>query len=309
MKILLTGNLGYTGSVLRHKLALAGHYVVGVDVGWFMRSQWTGDDVRRVKSLIAYDGKPYDAVIHLAAIANDPTTSEWPRLAWETSALATQQLCQAAVRDGVRRFIYASSVSVYGADRGMVTEDMELQPLSDYNKVKMCTERILLSYRKHIIPQIIRPATVCGLSPRMRLDVSVNMLTMQALTKGVMTIHGGQQMRPSIHIDDLCDLYIFMLEHQGFEGVYNAGFENHSLLELAKKVQAVVPSEIKITEQRDARSYQVNSDKLLATGFKPKKTVDDAIHEIVAAYAAGSLKDEPNFYNLGWMRHVVVKDE
>jgi len=308
MKILLTGHRGYIGSVLFHKLNLAGHFVHGVDTGWFghyprgQDQRLPGEDVRSIKSV-----KGFDAIIHLAAIANDPSVDHYPRLSWETSALATQQLCQMALRDGCERFIYASSVSVYGADRGMVTEDMDLQPLSDYNKVKMCTERILLSYPE-LTPQIIRPATVCGLSPRMRLDVSVNMLTMQALTTGVMTLHGGQQMRPSIHIDDMCDLYLYMLDHPWINGIFNAGFENLSLLDMAKKVQQHVPSEIKITEQRDARSYQVNSDKLLATGFRPKKTVDDAIQEIVAAYAAGELHDEPRFHNLQWMQHIGVKD-
>src|SRR5881628_4683 len=149
----------------------------------------------------------------------------------------------------------------------------------------MVTERVLLSYTR--LAQIIRPATVCGLSPRMRLDLTVNMLTMQALTKGVITLHGGAQMRPSIHIDDMTDLYLFMLEHDECRGIYNAGFENLSLMDIAKKVQTVVPCDIQVTEQRDLRSYQVNSDKLLSTGFKPKKTIDDAIAELVAAYDAG----------------------
>lgn len=303
MNILLTGSAGYVGSVLRNRLRDTGHGVYSVDIGWFQRT--TDDrDVRDIKSV---DG--IDCVMHLAAIANDPSTDHYPRLSWETSALATQQLCQAAVRDGCKRFIYASSVSVYGADRGLVTEDMELRPLSDYNKVKMVTERVLLSYADRLNVQIIRPATVCGMSPRMRLDVSVNMLTMQALTKGVITVHGGAQMRPSIHIDDMCDLYLFMLENPHVYGIYNAGFENLSLMQIAEKVKAQVPCKIVVTEQRDARSYQVNSDKLLAAGFKPKKTVDDAISEIVAAYAAGALRDEPRFHNLQWMRHLGVRDE
>jgi nucleoside-diphosphate-sugar epimerase len=190
----------------------------------------------------------------------------------------------------------------------MVTEDMDLHPLSDYNKTKMCAERVLLSYPE-ICPQIIRPATICGLSPRMRLDLTVNMLTMQALTKGVMTVHGGQQYRPSIHIDDMVALYLFMLEHSELTGVWNAGFENHSILELAEKVAAFTEAKIQVTAERDRRSYQVNSDKLLATGFKPTKGVDDAIEELVAAYQCGHLEDKPEWYNLGWMQHLGVRDE
>ncbi len=301
MRILLTGACGYIGSALLPKLIAAGHEVESLDIGWFGGEPTHKVDVRNVTAI-----KDIDCIIHLAAIANDPSVASFPRLSWETSALATQQLCQMAIVSGCTRFIYASSVSVYGADRGLVTEGMDLWPLSDYNKTKMVTERVLLSYTR--LAQIIRPATVCGLSPRMRLDLTVNMLTMQALTKGVITLHGGEQMRPSIHIDDMTDVYLFMLDHDECRGIYNAGFENSSLMDIAKKVQAIVHCEIKITEQHDVRSYQVNSDKLLATGFKPKKTIDDAIDELVAAYAAGELKDEPRWRNLEWMTHLGIKD-
>lgn len=302
-RVILTGADGYIGSQLLKRLRDNGHTVLALDIGWFSGKQ--GFDVRRYTG---FEG--YDAILHLAAIANDPTTSEWPVLSWETSVLATQQFCQQMIQTKTcHRFIYASSVSVYGADRGRVVETDDLRPLSMYNKIKMCAERVLLSYKDMLNVQIVRPATVCGLSPRMRLDVSVNMLTMQALTTGKITVHGGAQMRPSIHIDDMCDLYLFLLDHPHIYGTYNAGFENLSLMDIAKKVQAVVPCEIVVTEQRDARSYQVNSDKLLTTGFSPKKTVDDAIEEIVAAHAAGALKDEPRFHNLQWMRQIGVKDE
>jgi nucleoside-diphosphate-sugar epimerase len=305
VRILLTGHWGYIGSVLGTKLSEHGHSTFGIDAQWFNgEPNRFASDVRKIASV-----KDIDCIIHLAAIANDPSVAYYPRLSWETSALATQQLCQMALRDGCKRFIYASSVSVYGADRGLVTEDMDLHPLSDYNKTKMVTERVLLSYADKITVQIIRPATVCGLSPRMRLDLTVNMLTMQALTKHKMTVHGGEQMRPSIHIDDMADLYLFMLAHPEFAGIYNAGFENLSLMQIAQKVRAITGAGIEVTEQRDVRSYQVNSDKLLATGFKPKKTIDDAIGELVAAYAAGELKDEKRFYNLDRMLQLAIKDE
>ena len=305
MRILLTGACGYVGSALMGRLLAAGHDVVGVDTCWFgdyWKSRLIHGDIRTLQ-------RPPDieCIIHLAAIANDPSVAFYPRLSWETGVLATQQMAQWAAKNNCR-FIYASSVSVYGADRGMVTEDMDLYPLSDYNKTKMCAERVLLSYPE-IRPQIIRPATICGLSPRMRLDLTVNMLTMQALTKGQMTLHGGSQWRPSIHIDDMCDLYLWMLDHPEHVGVWNAGFENHTIAELASKVAKVVPAAIHVTEQRDARSYKVNSDKLLNAGFWPKKTVDNAIDELVTAYQSGELQDRPEHYNLGWMTHLGVKDE
>jgi nucleoside-diphosphate-sugar epimerase len=244
-----------------------------------------------------------DAIIHLSSVANDPCGDLNPKLTWEVSALATMQLADKAARAGVRQFIYASSGSVYGVkDEAQVTEDLELKPISEYNKTKMVAERVLLSYGDQFAVQIVRPATVCGVSPRMRLDVSVNMLTMQALTKGKITVFGGEQTRPNIHIDDIVDVYLHLLKNPDIQGVYNAGFENLSILEIAQMVCEVVPAAITVTESNDPRSYRVNSDRLLATGFKPSKSVRDAIREIVHLYRAGELLDEPQFYNLKWMQ-------
>jgi len=302
MRILLTGSCGYVGSALVPKLIDAGHRVFGIDVGWFTDNPLP-KDVRTIKDL-----GDIECIIHLAAISNDPSVAYYPRLSWETTVLATQQLAQMAVKTGCR-FIYASSVSVYGADRGMVTEDMDVQPLSDYNKTKMCAERVLLSY-PDLHAQIIRPATICGLSPRMRLDLTVNTLTMQALTKGVMTVHGGSQMRPSIHIDDMTDLYVWMVDHPEVYGIYNAGFENHSVMELAIMVREKVRgSVIKVQDIFDKRSYKVNSDKILAAGFQTNKGVWDAIKEISNSFLLENLYDEPQHYNLDWMTHLGIKDE
>src|SRR4029077_17356924 len=199
-------------------------------------------------------------------------------------------------------FIFASSASVYGLKHDpRVTEDLELFPLSEYNKTKMVAERVVLSYAGAMTTTIIRPATVCGLSPRMRLDVVVNMLTMQALTKGAITVLGGDQTRPNIHIDDLVDVYLFSLE-QRLRGVYNAGFENLTVREIAEAVAREIPATIDVKPSNDPRSYFVCSDKLLATGFAPKKTVQTAIREMAAAFHAGRLKDEPVSYNVHWMR-------
>jgi nucleoside-diphosphate-sugar epimerase len=187
-----------------------------------------------------------------------------------------------------------------------VTEDLELFPLSEYNKTKMCAERIMLSYSDDMVVQIVRPATVCGFSPRMRLDVSVNMLTMQALQNGKITVFGGDQTRPNIHIQDITDLYLFLLENPQHTGIYNAGFENLSIMEIATMVAEHVSAEIVVTPSNDPRSYRVNSDRLLATGFRPKHTVEDAIKEIVGMYRQGALKDEDHFHNLKWMQRSVA---
>lgn len=312
MKILVTGASGYKGSVLVPKLLAAGHQVVAFDIMWFGNFlphhpalQVIEGDVRDIDQ-VPLDG--VDAIIHLSSVANDPCGDLDPKLTWEISALATMQLADKAVRKGVRQMIYASSGSVYGVkDEPQVTEDLELKPISEYNKTKMVAERVMLSYGDRLVVQIVRPATVCGWSPRMRLDVSVNMLTMQALTRGHITVFGGKQTRPNIHMDDITDVYLHFLQRPDLTGIYNAGFENISILDIAERVCRHVPAKITVTESNDPRSYRVNSDKLLATGYKPKKTVEDAIREIVAKFNAGELKDEERFYNLKWMQKEVVR--
>ena len=312
MKILVTGACGYKGTILVPKLLAAGHEVVGFDIMWFGNFLQPHPSLRIVKGdvrnidEIPFDG--VDAIVHLSSVANDPCGDLDPKLTWEISCLATMQLADRAARRGIRRFIYASSASVYGIkEELLVTEDLELLPISDYNKTKMVAERVLLSYSDQMSVQIIRPATVCGYSPRMRLDVSVNMLTMQALTREHITVFGGSQMRPNIHIDDIADVYLFMLEHPEHCGIYNAGFENNSIMEIAEWVVEHTPARITVTESSDPRSYRVNSDKLLALGFRPKKTVNDAIREMVHKYRSGELKDEDRFHNLKWMQKEVVK--
>ncbi len=311
MKILVTGATGYKGSVLVPKLLAAGHNVVAFDTQWFgnflpehQNLSVVKGDVRELSS-IPFDG--VDAIIHLASIANDPCGDLNPKLTWEVSALATMQIADHAARNGIKHFIYASSGSVYGVkDEDQVTEDLSLEPISEYNKTKMVSERVLLSYSDKMTVQIVRPATVCGLSPRMRLDVAVNMLTMQAIKNGRITVFGGDQSRPNIHIDDITGLYLFLLNNPQVTGVYNAGFENITIGEIADILARRTGADVITTPSNDPRSYRVNSDKLLATGFKPKKCVENAIEEIISAYKAGKLEDSEQWYNLKWMeKHVL----
>jgi nucleoside-diphosphate-sugar epimerase len=298
--------------VLVPKLLAAGHDVIAFDIMWFgnflqphPRLEVVKGDVRNIDE-IPLDGA--DAIIHLSSVANDPCGDLDPKLTWEVSCLATMQLADRAARRGIKRFIYASSGSVYGVkDEPQVTEDLELTPISEYNKTKMVAERVLLSYTDAMTVQIIRPATVCGYSPRMRLDVSVNMLTMQALTREHITVFGGQQTRPNIHIDDITDVYLFMLQHPEHAGIFNAGFENISIMEIAERVVEHAPAKITVSASNDPRSYRVNSNKLLKAGFKPKKTVNDAIRELVHKFRSGELKDEERFHNLKWMQREVLK--
>lgn len=312
MRVLVTGACGYKGSVLVPKLLRAGHSVVALDTQWFGNELLAHPDLEVVRCDVRNTGDldldGIDVIVHLASVANDPCGDLDPKLTWEISCLATMQLADKAKRHGIRRFIYASSGSVYGVkDEPEVTEDLELLPISEYNKTKMCAERIMLSYADDMIVQIVRPATVCGFSPRMRLDVSVNMLTMQALKNGRITVFGGDRTRPNIHIDDITDLYIFLLDHPEHAGIYNAGFENISILEIANRVARHVPAEIIVTPSNDPRSYRVNSDKLLATGFRPKKTVEDAIREMVGLHRQGVLDENERWHNLKWMQKEVVR--
>lgn len=311
MKILVTGGCGYKGHVLVPKLLERGDDVIVIDTQWFgnffaahPRLKVLKEDVRDSKN-IPLEG--VDAIIHLASIANDPCGDLDPKLTWEVSALATMQLADRAKRSGVKRFIYASSGSVYGVkEEDHVIEELELEPISEYNKTKMVAERVVLSYQDDMVVQIVRPGTVCGYSPRMRFDVAVNMLTMQALSKGKITVFGGDQIRPNIHMDDITDLYLYFLDHPEFTGIYNAGFENISILDIAKLVTKYVPVDISVTPSNDPRCYRVNADKLLATGFRPKKKVEDAIREIIDKVKQGTCRDEDRFYNLKWMKQTVL---
>jgi len=310
MKILVTGGCGFVGTVLAAQLIQDGHQITLVDTQWFgnhlkphPRLTVLKQDTRDVNG-IPLEG--VDTLIHLANIANDPGVEMNPTLSWEVNVLATQQLADRAVRAGIKQFIFASSGSVYGVkDDPQVTEDLELAPISAYNKTKMVAERVLLSYVDAMQVHCIRPATVCGYSPRMRLDVSVNMLTMQALKNGKMTVFGGDQTRPNIHINDMVGVYRHFLAKPDLpSGCYNAGFENISILDIAKKVASKVSAEIVVSESNDPRSYRQNSDKLLATGFVQTATVSDAIDDVIAKFKSGELVESDQCYTVRWMKHL-----
>ena len=310
MKILVTGCCGYKGTVLTQKLLEQGNDVTVVDTQWFgnhledhARLEIIKGDVRETDK-IPLDG--LDTVIHLANIANDPSVELNPSLSWEVNVLATQQLVDKSIRSGVKQFIFASSGSVYGIkEEAQVTEDLPLVPISVYNKTKMVAERVLLSFQKDIQVHCIRPATVCGWSPRMRLDVSVNMLTLQALKNGVITVFGGEQTRPNIHIQDMIGVYQHFLENPNLDsGCYNAGFENISILDIAQQVVKKIPAEIQVTDSNDPRSYRQNSDKLMATGFLPQYSVADAIDDVINRYKDGHLVDSDQCYTVRWMKQL-----
>ena len=308
MKILVTGGCGYKGSVLVPLLLADGQEVLSVDTQWF--GNYLPEhpsltnlqlDIRDTDS-IPLEG--VEAIIHLANIANDPAVELNPTLSWEVNVLAGQQLADRAVRAGVKQFIFASSGSVYGVkDEPNVTEDLTLVPISVYNKTKMVAERVFLSYKDQMQVHCIRPATVCGVSPRMRLDVSVNMLSYQALKNGRITVFGGDQTRPNIHIQDIANVYRHFLAHPEIEsGCYTAGFENISILDIAERVNSKIGAEIVVSSSNDPRSYRQDSSKLLATGFQPSHSVADAISEIADAFQQNALPDGDSCYTVKWMQ-------
>ncbi len=310
-KILVTGGCGYIGSVLVPKLLEKGLEVLVYDLMWFGNYLESHDRLTIFQGDIRDTGKVpmegVDAVIHLANVANDPCGDLDSKLVWEVNTLATMGLVEKALANSVEQFIYASSGSVYGVkEEDQVTEELGLVPISDYNKTKMISERVLLSYQKDMIIQIIRPATVCGYSPRMRLDVSVNMLTMQALANNLITVFGGRQTRPNIHIQDITNVFIHFLDNKDkYTGVYNAGFENISIMDIAKTIVEKVPAEIKILASNDPRSYRLNADKLLGTGFRPENGIATAIEEIMGAVGKGQLSDREIWYNVKTMKKLL----
>lgn len=285
--MLVIGGAGYTGSVLVGRLLNRGDQVTVLDSFWF--GDWLPEspNLTRVKVDVRnpalFPKGQFDAIIHLANIANDPGVELSPVLSWEVNVLASQLIAEWAIQQSIPHVIFASSGSVYGVqDAPRVTEDLPLVPISAYNKTKMVAERIFLSYQEEFRLHIIRPATVCGVSPRMRFDLTVNMLTLQAIRDRRISVFGGSQVRPNIHIEDLVAVYLHFLDTpQISTGIYNAGFENLSISAIAGIIGEHVNSEIVVVESRDPRTYRLDSSKLLATGFTPSRNVRSAISELV----------------------------
>lgn len=310
-QLFITGGCGYVGSLMIQNF-LNKYIIKNIDTQWFGNKLTEDKNLTNIKEDIRnlsgdFIDKNTYAVIHLANIANDPSVELAQTLSWEVNVLAAKNLIEKSIKAGVKKFIYASSGSVYGLKTEMkVTEDLDLVPISTYNKTKMVCERLLLSYRDKINVYIVRPATVCGLSPRMRFDVSVNMLTLQALKNKQITIMGGNQTRPNIHINDMIRAYEHILVNDIDQGIYNAGFENISILDLGNKIKNKVDCEIKIIESNDPRSYRQCSDKLIQTGFEQKFNVDNAIDEISNAFYNKNLIDDDSCYTVKWMKDKVL---
>lgn len=308
MNILVTGGCGYVGSVLVPRLLNESHKVLVIDDQWFGNYLPSHPELsvrkQSIKNITETDLLGIEAVIHLANVANDPSVELNPTFSWEVNVLHTTQFLELCKRSkSVKKFMFASSGSVYGLKSELnVTEDLSLVPISAYNKTKMTAERVCLSYREYFDVKCIRPATVCGVSPRMRFDVVVNMFVLQAFTKDKIVVLGGEQVRPNIHIEDMASVYSHMLDKGELEsGIYNAGFENISIMDIAKMVQEVFNVEIEVKPSNDPRSYRQDSTKLLNTGFVRKKSVSDAINEIALKLKNGEIVDQDRWHTVKWM--------
>jgi nucleoside-diphosphate-sugar epimerase len=326
--VLVTGGAGYVGSVLVPKLLAKGYRVKVIDLYLFgenvLDTVANHPDLKQIKGdirdkeLLLKEVPETDAIIHLACISNDPSFELDPKLGKSINYDAFIPLVEICKKCKVARFIYASSSSVYGVkEEENVTEDLPLQPLTDYSRYKALCEKILLKEQSPgFAVLILRPSTVCGYSPRLRLDLTVNILTNQAINTGRIMVFGGQQKRPNIHISDMTNLYVKVLEFpdEVIAGkIFNAGYENYKIIEIAEKVRSGINKDIKIvtTATDDTRSYHISSEKIKRElRFVPQHSIEDAVRDLYEAFKAGKVPNpltDNRYYNVRTMKAVRLK--
>lgn len=328
-RIFVTGGAGYCGSLLVPRLLDQGHKVTVYDIAYY------GDEVLpktnpaltvirgdiRDTAKLAEAARGHDAFVNLACISNDASFELDEHLSTSVNLDAFEPMVLAAKRVGVRRFVYASSSSVYGlSDQPNVTEDHPLVPLTLYNKYKGQCEPLL---KKHtdadFVGVIFRPATVCGYAPRQRLDLSVNILTNHAVTNGKATVFGGAQMRPNLHVRDYCGAVEALLaapDEKIANETFNVGYQNMTIMQIAELVKQVVEQEfpekgtipIVTTPSDDNRSYHINSDKIRRVlGFAPHHSIEEAVRDLCRAFRAGKLPNsmvDDRYFNVRRMKNL-----
>ncbi len=326
--VLVTGGAGYVGSKLVPKLIKAGYRVKVYDTFWFGKNLFDSLKSNNFLELVEADIRDINKlknslsgctdVIHLACISNDPSYDLNPKLGEEVNFTSFNPLVRNAINSGVQRFIYASSSSVYGVkEEKNVTEKLSLNPLTDYSKYKAICEPILLEKASDdFVTTVVRPATLCGYAPRQRLDLSVNILTNHAVNERLIRVFGGNQYRPNLHIDDMCDSYLYLLDQPSdlINGeIFNIGAENMTIKEISELVAVEIgqPLEIRVENTPDNRSYRVSSEHIKEKiGFAPKLGVREAVRDLKNAFDQGllqnSLKDS-KYFNLKRMNEILSK--
>ena len=286
---MIIGGAGYIGTLLSNYLTLKNKKITVLDNFWF--GDFLDKKVKKIKKDVRHlsqkDFKNQDIVINLAYLSNDPLCEINARDTWEIGPLSTYQQLDFSVKLGIKKYIFASSGSIYGLKKEKnVTEDLGLDPITDYNKSKMICEKVVESFKEKISTTILRPATVCGFSPRLRLDVVLNLFCYQAFFEKKITILGGNQIRPLVHIKDMVRAYEFVVNKK-INGCFNVGFENQKVNLLAKNISKVFNCKLITKKSNDPRSYRINSDKITSSGFEPKYNSLDAILDLKKEFDNG----------------------
>ncbi len=321
-KVFIIGGAGYVGSQLVLELLKNSYEVTVYDLMIYgnvlpkdnPNLKIIAGDVRDIAKL-EKTMKNQDVIIHLACISNDPSFELNPQLGYEINFKCFEPLVITAKKLGIKKFIYASSSSVYGVKNiKEVSEEESLEPLTDYSKFKVKCENVLLSHTgPNFIGSILRPATVCGYSPRQRLDLVVNILTNLGYHKKEITIFGGKQLRPNIHIDDMVNAYICIMNsdlNKIKNQIFNVGFENQSVEALALNVKKNISGDVKLSYKKsdDNRSYHISSKKISRVlGFTPKKNIDQAIKDLIQAFDKKKLTNtfsDENYFNIKKMQKI-----